>query len=73
MKCLFFVGTGTVLFFWIFSTPKEDNPVPVIFGPRKNQYPLFLSFMKGLQLIEQLFYNSGGCFQKLLDIEEALS
>ena len=35
MKCLFFVGTGTALSFWIFSTPKEDNPV--IFGPRKIQ------------------------------------
>ena len=23
--------------------------------------------------MEQLFYSSGGCFQKLLDIEEALS
>lgn len=31
-----------------------------------NQYPLFLFIIKGLQLIEQLFYNSGGCFQKLV-------
>ena len=37
MKCLFFMEQELPSLFWIFSTPKEDNPVPVIFGPRKIQ------------------------------------